>query len=185
MSTTPHDATDAAEPVDLTPQPGRTWCAVRTRARAEKQVQAYCLRVGVPVFLPLWRRERRYQRRRVVTTRPLFPGYVFVSLPVEGRAEIAQHRLVASLLVPEPDLEGQLLRELVDIRGLLSSGVETELIVAAQLEVGQVVEIRHGPLAGMRGIVDRRRGHARVSVNVEMIGQSVSVELDADELDAC
>lgn len=184
----PHARTDSPESHDtepLTRIPGRVWCAVRTRARGEKQVAAYCERTELPHFLPLWVRERRYQRRKVVTTRPLFPGYVFVSLPHDGRQIMAQHRLVASVLMPEPDLELQLLGELAAIQTLLSAGLEADLLVVPELEPGQAVEIRTGPLRGMQGIVDRRHGETRVSVNVQMIGQSVSVELDADEVDPC
>jgi transcription antitermination factor NusG len=49
--------------------------------------------------------------------------------------------------------------------------------------VGTKVNITAGPLAGLKGIVVREKSGLRVVLSVELIRQSVAVEVDADELE--
>lgn len=49
------------------------------------------------------------------------------------------------------------------------------------LTVGRRVHVRHGPFAGMTGLLLRRRGKSRVVVSIELLRQSVAVDVvDAD-----
>jgi transcription antitermination factor NusG len=50
------------------------------------------------------------------------------------------------------------------------------------LEKGQRVTVTHGPLRGLEGLVQRTKGRLRVVVNVDMIQQSVAVEIDSRDL---
>jgi len=51
------------------------------------------------------------------------------------------------------------------------------------LTVGQRARIRSGALAGMEGIVVRQKGSLRVVLTVNLIMQSVAVEVDGSELE--
>jgi len=51
------------------------------------------------------------------------------------------------------------------------------------LTVGRRVRVRSGPLAGMRGILLRRRGKARFVISMELIMRSMSVEIDEANLE--
>ena len=51
------------------------------------------------------------------------------------------------------------------------------------LKVGERVRIRGGALAGMEGVVVRSKNHIRVIISLDLIMQSVSVEVDWDELE--
>jgi transcription antitermination factor NusG len=51
------------------------------------------------------------------------------------------------------------------------------------LTAGQRVRIRAGALAGISGIVDRRQNSFRVVITLELIMQSIAVEVDADDLE--
>jgi transcription antitermination factor NusG len=49
--------------------------------------------------------------------------------------------------------------------------------------VGQRARIRSGALAGMEGVVVRQKGSLRVVLTVDLIMQSVAVEVDGTELE--
>lgn len=51
------------------------------------------------------------------------------------------------------------------------------------LKMGDRVRIRGGALAGMEGVVVRGKNNWRVVISLELIMQSVSVEVDWDELE--
>jgi transcription antitermination factor NusG len=51
------------------------------------------------------------------------------------------------------------------------------------LTAGVRVHILHGPLAGMTGILVRRKNSCRVILSVDLIARSVALELDAADIE--
>ena len=47
-----------------------------------------------------------------------------------------------------------------------------------------MVEVTHGPLKGVVGRLVRKGAHARLMLSVDLIGQAVSVEVDASDVKA-
>ena len=47
-----------------------------------------------------------------------------------------------------------------------------------------MVEVVHGPLKGVSGRLTRKGAHARLVLAVDLIGQAVSVEVDASDIRA-
>jgi hypothetical protein len=47
---------------------------------------------------------------------------------------------------------------------------------------GMVVEVQWGPLRGVVGRLVRKGAHARLILSVDLIGQGVSVEVDAADV---
>jgi transcriptional antiterminator RfaH len=158
------------------------WTAVHTRPRCEKLLARYCDVKGLACYLPLRRRVERYQRRNVETYLPMFPGYVFVHLSEEEKPVLLQSNRVASVLSVDEAAERVLIEELRAIQRLEQLSQAEELVVAPELVAGKAVLITDGPLNGVRGIVMRRPNKTRVTVNVEILGQSVSVDLDVGEV---
>ena len=159
------------------------WTAVHTKPRCEKILAKYCGRHGIPHYLPLRRRAARYQRRTVVTLLPMFPGYLFAQLGEPSRALVLRSHRAVAILPVEDSRERQLIDELREVLRLESACRERDVVVAPELVLGVPVLIRAGALAGLRGIVTRRSDHVRVTINVELLGQSASVELDVGEIE--
>ncbi|MFW5802636.1 MAG: transcription termination/antitermination protein NusG [Verrucomicrobiota bacterium] len=186
----------AAKPVDsrtLTPsqtadvtiasEPGRYWTAVHTKPRCEKVVLQHCWTHQIPVYLPLRRRAKRYQRRNVVTYLPMFPGYIFVQLDPERKNLLVRSNRVVHILPVDEPAEEQLVRELNALRELELTSAETEVVVQPEIAEGRTVRIAGGPMKGVTGIVSRRRDKIRVTVNIELLGQSASAEVDVGDLE--
>jgi transcription antitermination factor NusG len=49
---------------------------------------------------------------------------------------------------------------------------------------GSMVEVTHGPLKGVVGRLSRKNDKARLVLSVDLIGQAVSVEVDASDVKA-
>jgi transcription antitermination factor NusG len=47
---------------------------------------------------------------------------------------------------------------------------------------GDMVRVVHGPLKGVVGRLMRKGAHARLVLSVDLIGQAVSVEIDAADV---
>jgi transcription antitermination factor NusG len=64
--------------------------------------------------------------------------------------------------------------------------VESELLYdpCPLIREGMMVEVVHGPLKGVVGRLMRKGSHARLILAVDLIGQAVSVEVDAADVKA-
>jgi transcription antitermination factor NusG len=156
------------------------WYALYTCANHEKKAAKEIVRRGVESFLPVYKTTRRWSDRRVQVEVPLFAGYVFVHLALCDRLKILQVpgvvRLVGFGGLPTalPDEQMATLRA-----GL--NGVHAQ--PHPFLAVGRRVKIKRGPLAGMQGILLRRKGCLRVVLSIDLIMRSVAVDADAADVE--
>jgi transcription antitermination factor NusG len=158
------------------------WYAVYTQANHEKKAAAEILRRGVSSFLPLYRTIRRWSDRRIELELPLFQGYVFVHLALPDRLKVLQVSGVVRLVgfggLPVPLPQEQL--------DALRSGLDRCLNAEPHpyLTAGRRVRLKSGPLAGMHGILLRRKGKFRVVIVLELIQRAIVVDADAADVEA-
>lgn len=171
------------EAVEIRQVADLVWVPVYTKPRCEKVVEEYCQRYAIPCYLPLLRRAKRYQRRTVETFLPMFRSYLFAQLGDGSRAQLVQSHKIVHLVEVTPQQEVGLVRELNDILRLEHLQAEMELVVLPELQPGQPVVMTDGPFKGMTGIIERRRSLTRVTVNIELLGQAVTAEMDVGELE--
>lgn len=158
------------------------WYAAYTCANHEKRVAEQLGARSVEHFLPVYASVRRWKDRRVELKLPLFPGYLFVHLAMQERLRILQVpgvvRLVGFHGRPTP-----LPQEEIDrIREFLGQGWRAE--PHPYLQVGKRARVVRGPLAGMEGIVVRRKNRSRLVLSFELIQRSMAVEMDEADLAA-
>jgi len=160
----------------------KRWYAAYTSANHEKRVAEQLAVRDVEHFLPVYDSVRRWKDRRVKLQMPLFPGYVFVCMALRDRLQVQQVPGVAHLVgfdgspaaIPDEEIDA--------LRASLESGVRAE--PHPYLTVGRRVRLRSGPLAGMQGILLRRKGNFRVVISIELIQRSLVVHLDAVDVEA-
>jgi len=156
------------------------WYAVWTRSRHEQIVREQIGRKGFEVFLPTITRWSRWKDRKKKIDWPLFPGYCFARFEARERLPILTCTGVVSIVsfdgepapVPDQDIDG--------IRRLVTS--ELQYDPCPLVREGMVVEVTHGPLKGVVGRLVRKGAHARLVLSVDLIGQAVSVEVDAADV---
>ncbi len=159
----------------------REWYAVYTVVRHEKVVNEALAKKGVETFLPLRSILSRWKDRKKKILLPLFPGYLFVNIPIEYRFDVLNTRGVVRILgvngtpVPVP------VEQIDGIRRLLQSGVQYDPY--PYLFEGREVVVVRGPLEGIRGKIVGRRGDFRLVLSVDLIRRSVSVEVDAGDVE--
>jgi transcription antitermination factor NusG len=157
------------------------WYAISTRVNQEKQVAERLDRRGIKFCLPLYKTVRRRSDRRVALSLPLFPGYLFVHVPLAERLHVLEVpsvvRLVGSQKHPSalPNQEIDLLR-----RGL-SGQVHAE--PCRYLTTGCRVRVVNGPFEGVEGILISRARNLRVVISIEVITRSFTVEVNQYDLE--
>jgi transcription antitermination factor NusG len=152
------------------------WYAAYTCANHEKRIAKQLEERGIEHFLPLYETVHRWRDRRMRLKVPLFPGYVFVRLPLRERLRVLTVPSVVHLVgfgdrpmaLPDAELES------------LRNGLNRELRAQPHpyLKAGRRVRVRSGPLAGLEGILLRRKGNFRVVLSIDLIMRSIAVDAD-------
>jgi transcription antitermination factor NusG len=78
------------------------------------------------------------------------------------------------LAVPIPDSEIEWLRNELPLR---------KFEPHPYLVVGRRVRVKSGPLAGLSGVLARRKSGLRVVLSIDLIRQNVAVEIGMDEIE--
>jgi transcriptional antiterminator RfaH len=150
------------------------WMVLYTKPRQEKSLARELLRQTVPFYLPLVKKTLQYGRRRVASFAPLFDGYLFMLGSEKQRtASLATNRILRILPVNDPQ---RLITDLRQIERLIQANVP--LTVESRLQPGRHVRVRNGSLAGMEGVVLRRRGETRLLVSINFLQRGASVEIE-------
>jgi len=160
-----------------------SWYAVWTRSRHEQVVRDQLARKHFEAFLPTITRWSRWKDRKKKVDWPLFPGYCFVRFDPTDTLPILKCTGVVNIVSFDgkpaqiPDYELDSIRLLI--------GSELQYDPCPLIREGMMVSVVHGPLRGVVGRLMRKdTKRATLVLAVDLIGQGVSVEVDAADVKA-
>lgn len=164
------------------PMPG--WFALYTRSRFEKKLMSELVDRSIEVFLPMREILSRWKDRKKKVWIPLFPGYIFIC-QVDTPAN--RHRILnvpgavrfvgfsgQAVPIPQEQIDG--------VRRFLESNLSVDPY--PYMQIGRRVEVIAGPLKGVQGKLVQKKGRFRFVLQVDLIRQAVSVEIDASDVSA-
>jgi len=159
------------------------WWALYTRHQHEKVVAEMLATKGFDVFLPLYESTRRWKDRRKVLALPLFPCYLFVHGGLDRKLQVVTTPGVHMILyrgeqvatVPEQEIEA--------IQKAVTGPYRVE--PHPYLKCGARVRVMRGALEGVEGILFRKKNLCRLILSVDMLAQSVAVEVNAWDVEPC
>jgi len=161
----------------------KNWFAVFTVPRNEKRVAEHFRIREIESFLPLFESQRRWRDgSKPVLQLPLFPCYIFVRIDRRMRVSVLEVPGVIMIVgsmrqaLQVPDSYIQVLRE-----GLRQGKIEAHECL--HVEAGAKVRIRSGLMAGMEGVLIRKKNSFRVLLTLEMIMKSMTVEIGMDDIE--
>ena len=152
------------------------WYALHTKSRHEKVVEEGLRKRGIETFLPLRKLTRHWSDRVKQIEEPIFRGYLFVQIPLKKQWEVLRAhgsvRLVGFNSGPVPISE----KELEAVRRFIQDKISIDPF--PYLSKGDRVYIRSGPLQGIEGFIARKDRHTRLVISLDLLMQSISVEVD-------
>lgn len=157
------------------------WWAVYTRHQHEKVVAQILLTKGFEVFLPLYESVRRWKDRNKMLSLPLFTGYVFLRGNIGRRLHVLTTPGVHSILSRGEKVAAIPNDEIDAIRKAVNSPARVE--PHPFLRCGETVRVMRGSLEGVQGVLVRKKSLYRLVLSVEMLAQSVAVEIDAADVE--
>ena len=134
----------------------------------------------IEAFLPTVTRWSRWKDRKKKIDWPLFPGYCFARFNPRERLPILKCAGVVNIVsfegepapIPEHEIDG--------IRRLVESDLAYD--PCPLIREGMMVEVDARPVEGRRRPSVRKSDKARLVLSVDLIGQAVSVEVDAADV---
>jgi transcription antitermination factor NusG len=159
------------------------WWAVYTRHQHEKTLAEMLSLKGFEVFLPLYESTRRWKDRKKVIELPLFPCYLFIRGCIDHKLKVLTtpgvhmilHRGQQIAAIPDEEIES------------IQRAIGTRCLVEPHpfLKCGMRVRVVRGSLEGLQGILVRKKNLFRLVLSVDMLMQSVSVEVETSDVEPC
>jgi transcription antitermination factor NusG len=160
------------------PTDSLSWYALHIKSNFERVAATILEGKNLEVYLPTYRRRRRWSDRTKEIDCPLFPGYVFCRFDVNSRLPILTTSGVLSIVgngrtpapIAEPEIEA--------VQAVTKSGRIS--MPWPFLRTGQRVVIRKGALAGLEGILLSSPNRYRIVISINLLQRSIATEIDAD-----
>ena len=160
------------------------WYAVYSRSNFERKLAGTLESKGVECFLPAIQEKHRWKDRKKTIEVPVFPGYVFVRIPnnVDHRLRILQTEGAIRILGHSGSIEPIPESEVESVRILMTSGLR--IFGHVFLREGARVRVRSGPLRDVEGVLIRFKNQDRLVLSVNLLAQSIAVEIDIADVEA-
>ena len=160
----------------------KEWFVLKFKPNSHDQATRNLNRQGFETFLPLYDTTSRKLSRFVNTSKPLFPGYMFIKF---NRAESEWHkinntygvsRLITfnSILKSIPTIFVDHLMKRYDLSG--------KLIPIQKLKKGDHVTVLKGPFANFIATVEKYEADQRIWILMDLMGRKTKIITPSDAL---
>ncbi len=161
------------------------WFCVRCQTKREHIAAGHLRELeGVEVFCPRLRYRKATRRGKIWWMEPMFPGYVLAKFNIsEMERAVTFCQGVRGLVrfgaeippVPESFVEA-IKHGILNRKG----AEQAELVTLSPIiEIGDEVEVAHGPFQGMQGtVITVPSATERVKILLEFLGQPQAVDMD-------
>ena len=151
------------------------WYVLFVRTNQEKRVAESLAARAVEHYLPCYSSIRKWKDRRIRLEIPLFPGYIFVRLPLLDKRNVLTVPNIVSLVGSSRGAAEIAEEEIQGIRRGLEQGTAQP---HPYLKQGDRVMITTGIMSGMEGVLLRRQNDARIVICLDSIFRAFVVEVD-------
>ena len=153
-----------------------TWWVAHTKSRNEKALAWQMHNKSISYFLPMHWKVSKKRGRTSRSLLPLFAGYVFFCGDEKDRLEVLQTNRVANIINVN-DQQG-FIADLCPIERLIRQGADLQ--PHKYIKAGEKCRVIAGALMGMEGVVSRSSKRMRLVLQIDMLGQATSVEVETD-----
>jgi len=159
----------------------RKWYPVYTHPKAEKKAAEALTAKGIENYLPLRRQLKQWSDRKKWVDEPFIKSYLFVRITERDRAEILMTRGISRFIYFGGKVASMPDRQMEELRLLLASPYELE-ITEEDLQAGEKVKVKAGPLKGMLGEVVEYRTQKHLVLRLDNLGCSILINIAASLL---
>ncbi|HBN21865.1 MAG TPA: transcriptional activator RfaH [Holosporales bacterium] len=165
----------------------KKWFVAQTQPGKETLAESHLLRQNFQIFLPLYCKTIRHARRTQEVLRPLFPGYIFVSLDLDKDQwrSINGTRGVSHLLtqedhkpLPVPNEVVETLQKEQEEQGSIALGS-----LANAFKSGDTIRITEGAFAEHVGTIEGLSDKDRVQLLLRFMNRPLKITVPLTSLE--
>ena len=154
----------------------KEWFVIKFKPNSHFQAEKNLTRQGFETFLPLHEVTSRKASRFVKSTKPLFPGYMFVSF---NKTENKWHKIKNTYGV------SRLITFNLSLKSIPSTFVDNlmkrydssgKLIPTVKMKKGDKVEILEGPFANFIATVEKYESEQRLWILMDLMGRTTKIK---------
>src|SRR4051812_11067498 len=152
------------------------WYPVYTNPRAEKKAHEALLSKGIKAYLPLHRQLKQWSDRKKWVEEPFIKSYLFVYIQEQEQTNVLMTKGISRFIYFSQRITSMPDRQIEAIKLLLSSPYELA-VTEENLQSGEIIVIKAGPLKGMTGEIVSYRTQRQVMLKLENLGLSIVVNI--------
>ncbi len=158
------------------------WYPVHTYPRAEKKACQALINKGIETYLPLHRQLKQWSDRKKWVEEPFIKSYLFVHIKEQQQTEVLMTKGVSRFIYFSGKITSMPQRQIDDLKLVMTSSFELE-ITEEDLQPGEKVMIKAGPLKGLMGEIISYRSQKQLALRLENLGYSIIIHIAASLID--
>ncbi len=158
------------------------WYPVYTHPRAEKKACKALANKGVETYLPLHRQLKQWSDRKKWVEEPFIKSYLFVHIKEHQQTEVLMTKGVSRFIYFSGKIASMPQRQIDSLKLVMASPFELE-ITEEDLQPGEKVIIKAGPLKDLMGEIISYRSQKQLALRLENLGYSIIIHIAASLID--
>ena len=160
----------------------KEWFILQFKSNSHHQATENLNRQGFETFLPLHDATSRKSSRFVNTSKPLFPGYMFIKF---DRAESEWHKINSTYGVSRLITFNSILKSIPTsfVDNLMKRyDLSGKLLPIQKLKKGDHVTVLKGPFANFIATVEKYEADQRIWILIDLMGSKAKIQTPSDAL---
>jgi transcriptional antiterminator RfaH len=133
---------------------------------------------GIEAYLPLARQLKQWSDRKKWVEEPLLKSYLFVRIADNARAEVLMTKGIARFIYFSGKIAAMPNSQIDELKLLMASPYELS-VTEEDLQPGEKIKIKAGPLKGITGEIIAYRSQKQLLLRLENLGCSIIVNVAA------
>jgi transcriptional antiterminator RfaH len=154
------------------------WYPVYTQPRAEKKAYQALINKGINAYLPLHRQLKQWSDRKKWVEEPFIKSYLFVNITEHQQTEVLMTKGISRFIYFSNKITSMPDRQIEDLKLLMASPYELQ-ITEENLQPGEKIMIKAGPLMGLIGEIITYRSQKQLMLRLDNLGCSIIVNVTA------
>jgi len=160
----------------------KEWFILQFKSNSHHLAAKNLNRQGFETFLPLHVTTSRRLSRFINTSKPLFPGYMFIRF---DKAESEWHKINSTYGVSRLIIFNSHLKSIPTefVNSLMKRyDLSGKLLPIQKLKEGDQVAILTGPFADFIATVEKYEADHRISILMDLMGRKTKIQMEAERL---
>jgi len=137
---------------------------------------------GLAAYLPLHRQLKQWSDRKKWVEEPFIKSYLFVYISEHEQTEVLMTKGVSRFIYFSNKITPMPARQIDELKLLMASPYDLE-VTAENLQPGEKIVIKAGPLKGITGEIVSYRSQKQLALRLENLGYSIIVYVAASFID--